>query len=143
MALDPADLPEAARAFLRERHLATLTTLRADSSPHVVPVGFTWDDDAGLARVICGAGSVKARNARRASPTAPGGGRASLCQVDGRRWITLEGTLTLRDDARVVEDAVRRYAERYRPPRPNPERVVLELAVDAVLGWPGWTPPEG
>ena len=29
--------------FLTERHLATLTTLRRDGSPHVVPVGFTYD----------------------------------------------------------------------------------------------------
>jgi pyridoxamine 5'-phosphate oxidase family protein len=28
------------RAFWTERHLATLTTLRADGTPHVVPVGF-------------------------------------------------------------------------------------------------------
>ena len=31
--------------FLAERHLATLTTLRRDGTPHVVPVGFTYDAD--------------------------------------------------------------------------------------------------
>ncbi|CAN5181174.1 hypothetical protein BH24ACT1_BH24ACT1_05600 [soil metagenome] len=31
--------------FLGESHLATLTTLRADGTPHVVPVGFTFDPD--------------------------------------------------------------------------------------------------
>ena len=41
MAYDPSDLPEEALTFLEERHLATLTTLRADGSPHVVAVGFT------------------------------------------------------------------------------------------------------
>ena len=30
-------------AFLREYHLASLTTLRRDGSPHVVPVGFSYD----------------------------------------------------------------------------------------------------
>ena len=44
MALDPAALSDDALAFLATRHLATLTTLRPDGSPHVVPVGFTWDD---------------------------------------------------------------------------------------------------
>ena len=51
--------------FWSERRLCTLVTLRADGSPHVVPVGVTLDLDAGLARVICSRGSVKARNAAR------------------------------------------------------------------------------
>ena len=38
--------------FLSERHLATLTTLRPDGTPHVVAVGFTWDPEAQLIRVI-------------------------------------------------------------------------------------------
>jgi hypothetical protein len=36
---DPGELGAAALEFLRERHLATLTTLRSDGTPHVVPVG--------------------------------------------------------------------------------------------------------
>jgi PPOX class probable F420-dependent enzyme len=132
MALDPTDLPQPARAFLAERHLATFTTLRPDGSPHVVPVGFTWDGAATTARVICSAGSVKARNAAT-------GGRVALCQLDGRRWITLEGTAVRRDDDEAVADAVRRYAERYREPRPNPERVVLEITVDVALGPSSWS----
>ena len=63
MAYDPAALPDEVQVFLQERHLATLTTLRPDGSPHVVAVGFTWDDDAGLARVITFAPSRKARRA--------------------------------------------------------------------------------
>jgi hypothetical protein len=34
-------LPAPAEAFLAEPHIATLTTLRPDSSPHVVPVRFS------------------------------------------------------------------------------------------------------
>jgi hypothetical protein len=33
-----------------------------------------------------------------------------------------------------VLDAERRYAERYRVPRPNPQRVVLLVTVDRVTG---------
>ncbi|MDQ1739799.1 MAG: hypothetical protein QOE53_1451, partial [Pseudonocardiales bacterium] len=33
-----------------------------------------------------------------------------------------------------VADAERRYAERYRAPRVNPRRVVLEIAISRVLG---------
>lgn len=127
MAIGPDELGEDALAFLTERHLATLTTTRRDGSPHVVPVGFTWDVGAGLARVITGGSSQKARHAAA-------GGPGVLCQVDGRRWLTLEGGLALLTDPVSVADAERRYADRYRQPRPNPERVVLAVRVHRVLG---------
>ena len=40
----------------------------------------------------------------------------------------------MRDDAASVADAVERYAQRYRQPRENPARVVIEISVDRVLG---------
>ena len=42
------------------------------------------------------------------------------------------------EDEASVRDAEQRYAARYRQPRPNPERVVIVLDVDRVLGgsWP-------
>ena len=49
MALDPAALSEEVLTFLGEYHLATLTTLRDDTSPHVVAVGFSYDTDAHVA----------------------------------------------------------------------------------------------
>ena len=52
MSTAPADLSPAALDFVTARHLATLTTLRPDGSPHVVPVGFTWDREAMVVRVI-------------------------------------------------------------------------------------------
>lgn len=111
-------------AFLGERHLATLVTLRADGSPHAVPVGFTYAD--GVARVITSARSVKVANLRR-DP------RVSLTQVDGRRWVTLAGPAAVHDDPGRVATAVAMYEQRYRPPRPNPERVVIEIDVRQVL----------
>jgi PPOX class probable F420-dependent enzyme len=123
----PADLSPAALEFVTVRHLATLTTLRPDGSPHVVPVGFTWDPDRLVARVITSGSSRKARHAAA-------GGRAVLCQVDGRHWLSFEGTASVRTDQDSVREAEQRYAARYRVPRDNPERVVVEIAVDRVLG---------
>jgi PPOX class probable F420-dependent enzyme len=127
VALDPIDLPAEALAFLRERHLATLTTLRADGTPHVVPVGFAWDPTERIARVITPAGSQKAVNAGR-------GGRAALSQVDGRRWLTLEGEVRLVTESDGVAAAIEAYAERYQDPRPRDDRVAIEIQVDRVLG---------
>jgi len=127
MSFDPAHLPAGAGPLLTERHLATLTTLRADGSPHVTPVGFTWEPQRRLVRVICSGHSVKARNAARA-------GRAALAVVDGRHWLTLEGSCAVHTDAAAVRDAENRYALRYRPPRDNPARVVVVIEVDRVIG---------
>ena len=128
MAHDLDELGPELLAFLGERHLATLTTLRADGTPHVVPVGVTFDPEARLARVITSGTSAKARHVRE------GQVRVAVCQVEGRRWVTLEGAAAVRDDAESVAEAVRRYAERYRPPRENPARVVIEITVDRILG---------
>lgn len=118
--------------FVTERHLATLTTLRADGTPHVVPVAFTWDAERGIARITSRRGSVKAANARRRGPDGEPP-RAALCQVDGGRWLTLEGTLEAVEDPEAVAEAVRRYARRYRQVAHNPHRIVLELTVDRTM----------
>ena len=128
MAHDPRALPDEVSAFLAERHLATLTTLRPDGTPHVVAVGFTWDPEAGLVRVITNGSSRKAVHVRAGSP------RAVVAQVDGRRWLSMEGVPTVSDEPTRVAEAVRRYALRYRQPGENPARVVIEIAVDRVLG---------
>jgi PPOX class probable F420-dependent enzyme len=128
VAHDLDDLGPDLLAFLAERHLATLTTLRDDGTPHVVPVGVTYDPETRLARVITSGTSAKARHVREGRP------RVAVCQVEGRRWVTLEGEAVVRDDHVAVAEAERRYAERYRPPRVNPARVVIEIAVDRILG---------
>ena len=139
--------------FVTERHVATLTTLRPDGTPHVVPVAFTWDADSGVAWMTSEDGSAKVRNVEAAQGEGPAGAapagagaagdgavatgtgaRGALCQVSGGRWLTLEGELTVSRDPAVIADAELRYAVRYGPLDPDPRRVVLNLAVDRVLG---------
>ena len=127
MSHDPSDLPPEALEFLRERALASLTTIRPDGTPHVVPVGFSWDDEAGVARIITFDPSTKVTNIRRT-------GRAAVCQIDGPRWITLEGPAEVTDDPDRVAAAVAGYAERYRDPAERANRVAIEIAVSRVLG---------
>ncbi|MFT7502334.1 MAG: hypothetical protein ACI91Q_001141, partial [Gammaproteobacteria bacterium] len=95
MALDIDQLDDSVMEFLAERHLATLTTLRTDGSPHVVAVGFSYDPHAQVARVITWATSQKAMNVGRMESQ---GQHAAVCQVDGGRWLTLEGPVRLVTD---------------------------------------------
>ena len=133
MTLDPSRLDSELLTFLTERHLATLSTVRRDGSLHVVAVGFTFDPQTGLARVITSDGSVKVRNAERAGA---GGSppRAAVGQVDGRRGASLEGPVRVSRDPDEIREAEHRYAARYRTPRVNPRRVALVIAVERVLG---------
>lgn len=113
-------------AFLAERHLASLTTLRTDGSPHVVPVGFSYDAASNEVRIITFDGCQKVANARR-------GGRAAVSQVDGGRWVTLEGVIRATTEPTEVAAAVAGYTARYRQPKERPDRVALVIAVDRVL----------
>lgn len=129
MAVDPRDPGDAVLAFLAERHLASLTTLRPDGTPHVVPVGFSYDPERRLARVITSGRSRKARNI-----VERGGARVALCQIDGGRWLSLEGEATVSADPADVAEAERRYANRYQAPRVRDDRVAIEIQVDRILG---------
>ncbi len=130
MAIAVDDLSPADLAFLTERHLATLSIVAADGSLHVTPVGFTWDDDTKIARVITFAGSKKVRLIESAGSVV-----AALSQVDGGRWFTLHGSATVTADPATNADAERRYAARYRPPGDRgSDRRTIELAVTSIVG---------
>lgn len=115
------------RKFWTERHLCTVTTLRRDGSPHVVPMGVVIDAASDTAWAITSGRSAKVRHLER-------DGRIAVCQVDGRHWSTLEGVAEVLRDAASVREAEQRYAARYRVPRENPERVALRITLGRVLG---------
>ena len=178
----PTELPPEALAFLGERHLATLSIPRQGRSPHVTPVGFTWDADAATARVITFADAQKVKLIQNLTQKAEGGkavevgkkaeagkaaeggraveatdmaqagravegGRAveatemvqaaqvALCQVDGGRWLALEGEARVHSEKSRCAEGVRRYAERYRQPKDRgDDRRVIEISVQRVSG---------
>ncbi|MFD4337851.1 pyridoxamine 5'-phosphate oxidase family protein [Streptomyces anulatus] len=125
--------------FWTEYQLCTLTTLRPNGRPHVVPVGVTIDAPSGTARIITRKSSTKVANILASSDLA----RVAVCQVDGGRWATLEGVAEVITDAATVEDAVARYGERYgRTPAPDPERVVIQISIDRAMGQTLLTRPQ-
>ena len=127
MALDLSNLDDAVLAFLAERHIAMLTTLRADGSPHVVPVGFGYDASERTVRVITFEGSQKVRNLAD-------GGPAVLSQVDGGRWLSLEGAARVTRAPDGVARAVDAYAARYGAPGERAGRVAIEVSVTRMMG---------
>ena len=128
----PLSFSEDLVGFWAERHLCTVTTLRPDGTPHVVPMGVVLDAEGGAAWAITSRHSRTVRNIEAAGEE---GALAAVCQVDGRRWSTLEGRVRVRSGEDDVAEAVRRYAERYgRTPSPNPARVVVEIALTSAMG---------
>ncbi len=126
---DLDNLPPEVLTFFAERHLATLTLTRPDGSPQVTPVGVTFQPETRTARVITWADSYKARLV-----VGDPGQAVAVCQVDGGRWLTVYGRATVTGDDEPVAEAVRRYTERYRPPKQRDDRVVIEIAVDRLVG---------
>jgi hypothetical protein len=118
--------------FVGERHLAVLTLVRPNGYPHTTPVGFTWDRNTGSARIITWSGSVKAKLLE------VGQLRGSICQVDGGRWLTIEGVAHVTSDPGTCADAVAAYAARYRPPKDRGgERRVVVIEATRLLASTG------
>ncbi|PFG19225.1 pyridoxamine 5'-phosphate oxidase family protein [Serinibacter salmoneus] len=122
------DLTPDAEQLLADYHLATLTTIGPSGMLHAVAVGFTLHE--GLVRIITREGSQKVRNIER-DP------RATVAQVAGPQWLSIAGSARIARDAETVALAVELYARRYRRPRPNPQRVAIEITPEKVLGSAG------
>jgi PPOX class probable F420-dependent enzyme len=118
-------LTDAATRFVTERHLAILSTLGHRGGIHSVPVGFTVE--GGLLRIITSDGTQKVRNVER-------GGTATVAQVHEGQWISFAGQAQVNREADAVAHAVALYAARYRQPRVNPSRVVIEISFDKIMG---------
>ncbi len=114
--------------FVNERHLAILTLVRPDGRPHSTPIGFMWDNESKVVKIITWSGSLKTRLLEKESLV------GSVAQVDGGRWVTFEGLCSVSADPDVCEDAVARYAKRYSPPKDRgADRRVIVMNVSKVL----------
>lgn len=118
--------------FLTDRHLATLSTMGPGGHIHVVAVGFTVFE--GIVRITTMDRSQKVRNLER-DP------RATVAQVAGPQWLSIAGTAEILRDRESVALAERLYAERYRTPKENPDRVVIAITPQKVMSSPGLRPP--
>ena len=127
-AFSASEVNSALTEFLTERHLAILTLVRPDGRPHSTPIGFMWDEEAEVVKIITWSGSLKTRLLEKGNLV------GSIAQVDGGRWVTFEGSCSVSADPEVCKDAVERYARRYSPPKARgADRRVITKPVSRIL----------
>ena len=51
-AFSASEVNSALTEFLTERHLAILTLVRPDGRPHSTPIGFMWDEESEVVKII-------------------------------------------------------------------------------------------
>jgi PPOX class probable F420-dependent enzyme len=109
--------------FWSTPRLATLGTVRADGSPHLVPVKAMRDGERFL--VLTRPGTVKVRNVAAS-------GRASLAEHTSTLWASVEGPARVSEDRALLASARAAYERRYG--RPDTwGTCVLVVDVDRVL----------
>ncbi len=129
-----AELTPAARAFLSELRFASLATINKDGTPQQSAMWYDLDGDIILMNTA--AGRVKYHNLIR-DP------RASICVVDGYRWVSISGTVELNEDQAVAQEDIKRLAIRYhgqeqgeqqaRESFSRQRRVTIRLKMDRVV----------
>jgi PPOX class probable F420-dependent enzyme len=123
-------LSDEQEAFLREGHIAVVTTLRADGSPQSTVV---WVDGAdGELRFNTARGRAKERHLL-ADP------RISVTTIDGsdfHRWLTVEGRATMVDEG--AGDHIDMLGVRYEGPgalrisERGERRVIVRVPADRI-----------
>jgi PPOX class probable F420-dependent enzyme len=129
-----AELTPAAQAFLSERRFAALATINRDGTPQQSTMWYELDGETILMNTALG--RVKYRNLVR-DP------RASICVVDGYRWVTISGTVELNDDQTVAQADIKRLAIRYHGPEKGEkqarenfsrqQRVTIRLKMERIV----------
>ena len=128
-----AQLSEAQRAFVQDNaFVGTVTTLRADGSPHSTVVWVDTDGDAVLFNTA--RGRAKERHILRDA-------RVSVAVVDPQdafRWVAVTGIAELVDDG--ADDHIDSLAKKYLGADSYPfrnaaeQRVIVRITVDRVDG---------
>lgn len=113
------ELTPAVREFLDERRFAVLATINESGVPQLTAMWYELQGDEVMMNTV--AGRLKHRNLRR-DP------RVSLCVVDGERYVTLYGRVTLLDEQARAQEDDQRLALRY----DGPEKAAARAPVIAL-----------
>ena len=94
-----------AQQFLREDHMAVVSTLNKDGSPFVTTIWYLLQEDGTLIMSTPGR-TQKVKNLRR-DP------RIAVCVGDEARSVSLYGNATISEDQNVVRQDLELLADRY------------------------------
>jgi len=123
-------LTEVQKAFLRAGHIAVVTALRADGSPHSTLVWIDCDGEDVLFNTA--RGRAKERNLQADS-------RLSIVTIDEHdfhRWLTVEGRATFVDEG--ADEHIQSLADRYQEGTPvrgtgfGPGRVIVRVRPERI-----------
>ena len=98
-------LSDWAKEFLREDHVAVVSTLNKDGSSQLTTMWYLLADDGSLVMSTPGR-NQKVKNLRR-DP------RIALCVGDGTRSVSLYGAVTISEDQALVRQDIEHLVERY------------------------------
>lgn len=98
-------LSDWAREFLREDHVAVVSTLNTDGSPQVTTIWYLLQVDGTLIMSTPGR-TQKVKNLRR-DP------RIAVCVGDERRSVSLYGIVTISSDPNVIRRDLEQLTTRY------------------------------
>jgi PPOX class probable F420-dependent enzyme len=98
-------LSDWAREFLREDHVAVVSTLNTDGSPQVTTIWYLLQVDGTLIMSTPGR-TQKVKNLRR-DP------RIAVCVGDERRSVSLYGMVTISSDQNVIRRDLEQLTARY------------------------------
>jgi PPOX class probable F420-dependent enzyme len=94
-----------AEQFLREDHVAVISTLNKDGSPHITTIWYLLQEDGTLIMSTPGR-SQKVKNLRRDPCIA-------ICIGDEARSVSLYGAVTISEDQNVIRQDLEQLAARY------------------------------
>lgn len=121
----PLQLRDVWEEFWAAPRLATLGTVRADGTPHLVPVKAMRDDEELL--VLTRAASAKARHVVRRP-------WASVAEVTPTTWFTVEGKAVVSTDVDDVARGLAAYERRFGRDGWSGADCVVMVRIERVLG---------
>src|ERR1700689_1329009 len=103
----PTEVPtlsvESLWSLLRETQRGILVTIKRDGRPQLSNIGYVWDPETRIARIIAADFRAKTVNLRR-DPR----GSLHVTNLDFTLWVVAEGTAALSDVCHSHDDAVGR-----------------------------------
>ena len=127
MAYSLDNIPKSIEEFLSTRAFGSLNSIDKTNNLHTAVVGFHFDKNKKIIRIISQKKSIKVKNIIQNN-------NVSLSQIRDNKWLSFIGTATIKYDQESIKLASDAYTLRYEKPSENPDRIAIEISVKKILG---------